>query len=93
MEEQIPLPVVYKGITLDCGYRLDLIVEDEVVIEIKAVKEIIGLHEAQLLSYLRILGGGKGLLINFNVVLLKDGIHRIFMHHTPLSEALWLKVH
>lgn len=68
---------MYKNITLDCGYRLDLLVEDEVIVEIKSVQELDLVHEAQLLSYLKLPGGGRGLLINFNVKLLKDGIRRL----------------
>lgn len=62
---------------LECGYRLDLLVEDQVVVEIKSVQELDPVHEAQLLSYLKLRGGGRGLLINFNVKLLKDGIRRL----------------
>lgn len=68
---------MYKNITLDCGYRLDLLVEDEVIVEIKSVQELDLVHEAQLLSYLKLRGGGRGLLIKFNVKLLKDGIRRL----------------
>lgn len=75
-ERQRPLPVEYKGITLDCGYRLDLLVESEVVVEIKAVSEIEPVHEAQLLTYLRLGGWKTGLLINCNVPVLKNGIRR-----------------
>lgn len=74
---QQSLPIVYKGVKLDGDYRIDLIVEDEVIIEIKSVKDLAPIHEAQLLSYLKLKGGGKGLLINFNVPLLKDGIRRM----------------
>lgn len=77
VDRQQVLPIVYKGVHLDCDYRIDLIVEDEVTIEIKSVKELAPVHEAQLLSYLKLRGGGKGLLINFNVHLLKDGIRRL----------------
>ena len=75
-ERQRPLPVEYKGIKLDCGYRLDLLVENTVVVEIKAVSAIEPIHEAQLLTYLRIGGWKIGLLINFNVPVLKTGIRR-----------------
>lgn len=75
-ERQRPLPVEYKGVKLDCGYRLDLLVADAVVVEIKAVSEIEPIHEAQLLTYLRLGGWKLGLLINFNVSVLKDGIRR-----------------
>ncbi len=77
VERQQLLPIVYKGIKFNCDYRIDLIVEDEVIIEIKSVKDLATVHEAQLLSYLKLRGGGIGLLINFNVSLLKDGIRRL----------------
>ena len=73
---ELPLPVQYKGLKLDCGYRLDLVVADAVVVEVKAVDRITPLHEAQLLTYLRLGGWKAGLLINFNVPLLRDGIVR-----------------
>lgn len=79
VERQKALPIVYKDIKLDCGYRLDLLVENQVVIEIKSVSELDAVHEAQMLSYLKFLGGGGGLLINFNVKLLKAGIQRIIL--------------
>jgi len=75
-ERQRPLPVAYKGVRLDCGYRLDLVVENSVVVEIKAVKSIEPIHEAQLLTYLKLGGWRLGLLINFNLPVLKDGIRR-----------------
>jgi GxxExxY protein len=74
---QVPLPVVYKGINLDCGYKLDVIVEDSVIIEVKAVDRLIAIHEAQLLSYLRMLDKRVGLLLNFHSTVLKNGIKRI----------------
>ena len=74
---QAPLPVTYKGITLDCGYKLDVVVEDQVVLELKSVKEVTPLHEAQLLTYLRLSGKKVGLWMNFNTVLMKDGIKRM----------------
>lgn len=75
-ERQRPLPVEYKGIKLDCGYRLDLLVAGAVVLEIKAVTFIQRIHEAQLLSYLKLGGWKIGLLLNFNVPVLKEGIRR-----------------
>jgi GxxExxY protein len=75
-ERQKPLCVEYKGVKLDCGYRLDLFVEGTVVVEIKAVEVIQPIHEAQLLTYLKLGGWKLGLLINFNVPVLKDGIRR-----------------
>ena len=77
VEQQKPLPVVYKGIALDCGYRLDLVVEDAVIVELKAVEQLASIFEAQLLSYLRLTGKKVGLLINFHVPVLKNGIKRI----------------
>jgi len=73
---QIELPVEYKGIKLDCGYRLDLIVQDEVVVELKCVERVLPVHEAQLLTYMRLAGKQVGLLINFNVPVLTRGISR-----------------
>jgi GxxExxY protein len=75
-ERQRPLPVKYKGVRLDCGYRLDLVIENLIVIELKAVEKVLPIHEAQLLTYLKLTGLPLGLLINFNVPLLKDGITR-----------------
>jgi GxxExxY protein len=77
LEEQKPLPVIYKDVKLDCGYRLDLVVEDEIIIEIKAVEKLLPIHEAQLLSYLRLANKKVGLLMNFHVVVLKNGLKRI----------------
>jgi GxxExxY protein len=76
VEQQKPLPLIYKGVHLDCGYRLDLLVENSVIIEIKTVDALSPIHEAQLISYLKLSGCLVGLLINFNVRLLKDGIRR-----------------
>ena len=73
---QHPQPVEYKGIQLDCGYRIDVLIEDELIVELKAVEEIRGIHEAQLLTYMKLAGIKIGLLINFNVTKLKDGIKR-----------------
>ena len=73
---QVEVPVIYKGLKLDCGYRIDLIVEDTVVIELKAIEHILPVHEAQLITYLRLTGKRVGLLINFNVPLLSSGIVR-----------------
>jgi GxxExxY protein len=78
-QRQAPLPVVYKGVKLDCGYRLDLVVEDKVVLELKTVAEVSPLHKAQLLTYLRLSGKKVGFLMNFNTPLLKDGITRMVL--------------
>lgn len=77
IETQKPLPLVYKSIKLDCGYRIDLLIEDKVIVELKAVDQILPIHHAQVLSYLKLTGCKVGLLINFNERLLKHGIHRI----------------
>lgn len=73
---QVQLPVVYKGVRLDGGYVIDLVAEEKVVVELKAVEQTLPIHEAQLLTYLRLSGKRVGLLINFNVPLLKRGIVR-----------------
>lgn len=77
VEQQKPLALVCRGIQLDCGYRLDLLVESTVIVEIKAVESLTPLHQAQLLSYLKLSGHPLGLLINFHVTSLKDGIRRL----------------
>jgi GxxExxY protein len=79
LERQKPLPVVYKEVQLDCGYRLDLLVEESVVVELKSVERLDRVHEAQMLSYLRLSGCKVGLLINFNVRMLKDGLKRLVL--------------
>jgi len=73
---QVDLPLSYKGLKLDCGYRIDMIVGDEIVVELKAVEKILPIHEAQLLTYMKLAGKPVGLLINFNVPLLTQGIIR-----------------
>jgi GxxExxY protein len=75
-ERERPLPLEYKGIRLQCGYRLDILVGGRVVVEVKSVKTLGPIHDAQVLTYLRLGGWRVGLLINFNVVVLKNGIHR-----------------
>jgi GxxExxY protein len=82
---QVPLPLVYKDVKLDCGYRLDLLVDDLVIVELKAVDALNDVHKAQLLSYLKISGLNVGLLINFNVKMLKQGIVRV-VNNLPESQ-------
>ena len=77
IEQQKSLPVTYRGIQLDAGYRLDLLVEDAIIVEIKAVDQLAPIHQAQLLSYLKLSSCHVGLLINFNVKVLKQGIKRV----------------
>jgi GxxExxY protein len=76
---QVPLPVVYKGVKLDCGYRLDIVVEREVILEIKAIERFQPIHDAQILSYLRLSGCGVGLLMNFHSSVLKNGLKRFVL--------------
>jgi GxxExxY protein len=76
VEQQKPLPIIYKNVNLDCGYRMDLVVDEKVVVELKSVESITPVHEAQILSYLRLSGMKIGLLINFNQRLLKNGLRR-----------------
>ena len=77
-QHEVPLPLTYKDVKLDCGHRLDLLVNDAVIVEIKSVESLAGIHVAQLLSYLKLSGGKIGLLLNFNVKMLKhSGIKRL----------------
>jgi GxxExxY protein len=87
VEQQKPLPVVYRDVRLDCGYRIDLLVEDSVIVEIKSVDFLLPIHHAQLLSYLRLSGRRVGLLINFNVRAVKDAISRV-VNHFP-EDSSW----
>jgi GxxExxY protein len=75
-ERQIKVPVVYKGIHLDCGYQLDLMVENTVILELKSVERVTSIHEAQLLTYLKLMNKPVGFIINFNVPVLRAGIVR-----------------
>jgi len=76
-ERQKPVPLVYKGVELDCGYRIDLLVAEAVIVEVKAVERLMPIHTAQLLSYLKLSSLQVGLLLNFNVKVLKEGIRRV----------------
>ena len=75
-ERQVPIPVEYKGVKLDCGYRADIVVDGRILVEIKALDALLSVHDAQLLTYLSLGGWKIGLLINFNVELLKRGLRR-----------------
>ncbi len=77
LQTQSPVPVVYEGVKLDCGFRADVIVEDAVILEIKAVERLAPLHRAQMLTYLRLSGHTVGLLMNFNTTILKNGVERV----------------
>src|SRR5260370_8737168 len=91
LEEQKPLPVVYKQVKLDCGYRLDFVLEDEIIVEIKAIEKLLPIHEAQLLSYLRLAKKRVGLLMNFHVPVLNSGLKRIVNEvptaHRPKTQS------
>ena len=86
-EQEVALPVRYKGIKLDCGYRMDLVVEDTVLVEIKAIEGLLPVHSAQLLTYLKSSGKRVGLLINFNVPILAKGLKRM-VNQYPESSSL-----
>ena len=87
-EKQKPIPVVYRGAKLDCGYRADIIVCNRVIVEIKAISAVAPIHDAVMLTYLRLSGFKIGLLINFHSALLKDGIHRyVWKYEVPLEET------
>jgi GxxExxY protein len=75
----VPLPVVYKDVKLDCGYRMDFVIDEKLVLELKAVEKLMPVHEAQLLTYLKLSGLHTGLLMNFNTPALKDGIRRFVL--------------
>ena len=77
VEQQKLLPIVYRGVKLECGYRLDLMIENEVIVEIKSIEKLLPIHQAQLMSYLKLSGCKVGLLMNFNVKVLKNGIQRV----------------
>jgi len=76
---QVALPITYKEIKLDCGYRMDLVIDRSLVIEIKAIERLNPIHDAQLLTYLRLSGHRIGLLMNFHAILLKDGLRRLML--------------
>ncbi len=81
VQRQCPVPLVYRGLRLDCGYRLDLLVEGQVVVEIKAAEKVEPIHTAQVLTYLKLSGTQVGLLINFNVRRLMDGLNRLVLEY------------
>jgi GxxExxY protein len=78
-KRQVPLPVIYKSVRLDCGYRLDVVVENKVILELKTVERVMPVHEAQMLTYLKLSGLRTGLLLNFNSAMLKDGLRRMVL--------------
>lgn len=76
---QVALPIVYKAVRLNCGYRMDILIRQRLIIEIKSIERILPIHDAQILTYLRLSGYNLALLLNFNCVLLKDGIRRFVL--------------
>ena len=82
---QVPLPVHYRGVRIECGYRVDFIIENEVIVEIKAVEKLAAIHHAQVITYLKLTGCRTGLLLNFNVASLRHGIRRIGNRSTEAS--------
>jgi len=84
VERQKLLPLIYQGMKMEAGYRLDLLVESKVIVEVKSVERLEPIHEAQLLSYLKLSGLNLGFLINFNTRLIKDGLRRL-VHKLPLT--------
>ncbi len=79
LQQQVTLPVQYKGVNIDCAYRIDLLIEKRSIIELKAVEKILPIHQAQLMTYMKLANIKTGLLINFNTKLLKDGIKRVVL--------------
>ena len=86
-KRQVSLPVVYKSVRLDCGYRLDIVVEHRVIIELKTVERFLPVHEAQMLTYMKLSGLRVGLLLNFNTPILKDGLRRMRLGPASLPRA------
>ncbi len=82
VERQKRLPVQYRGVRIDCGYRIDLLVEGQVIVELKAVPRVVAVHTAQMLTYLKLSGLHVGLLLNFHTLRMKDGVHR-YVHQLP----------
>ena len=76
---EAPLPVAYKDVRLDCGYRIDLLVEERMIVELKSVEQLTNIHTAQILTYMKLANAPTGLLLNFNVELLKDGLKRFVL--------------
>jgi GxxExxY protein len=78
-KRQVPLPIIYKSVRLDCGYRLDVVAEERVILELKTVERVLPVHDAQMLTYLKLNGIKTGLLLNFNSPTLKDGLKRFVL--------------
>ena len=87
VQSELKLPVLYDGLVLESGYRLDLLIQDQVVIELKCVDILLPIHKAQLLTYLRLANKPVGLLLNFNVVHMRDGLRRILNNRYQIKSA------
>lgn len=85
VQSQVWVSVIYDGVEIESGYKIDLLIENQVIVELKVVEQILDLHNAQLLSYLKLTNKQVGLLINFNVVHLRDGIRRLVNHYQPTA--------
>jgi GxxExxY protein len=85
-QAQAAIPIDYKGVILDCGYRADILIENELIAELKAVEHVLSIHEAQLITYMKLAEIPTGLILNFNVKYLKDGIRRLFPSPSPFAE-------
>ncbi len=92
-KQELLVPIVYKNHRIDCGFRIDLLVEEKIVVELKAIEQLLPVHEAQVLTYLRLFQKQVGLLINFNVVLLKRGIRRCVLNanEEEMQEVDWIQ--
>jgi GxxExxY protein len=90
VERQVRVPIVYEGVRLDCGYRLDLVVNGDIVIEVKSVEKLLPLHTAQVLTYLRLSGASQVLLLNFNSVKLMDGLRSFLGDGKQRSQRPWI---
>lgn len=89
IERQKPLPIIYKGINLHCGYRIDIMVDRKLIVELKAIQMLAPIHEAQMLTHLKLSGCTLGLIINFNVPILKDGVKRIVNRFDESTSRSW----
>lgn len=87
IQVEAPLPLTYRGVRLEVAYRIDMIVNEELLLELKVVNKVEPVHKAQLLTYLRVSGRQRGLLINFNVPFLKEGIYRLANNYRPMKQG------
>lgn len=89
VQTEVPVRIEYDGLEMEAGFRIDIMVEGELILELKTVEDVLPIHKAQLITYLKLAGISRGLLLNFNVELMKDGIHRLYAElATPLHPSL-----